>query len=262
MSSHVSQPVFLIGSPRSGTTFLGECVGGVSSFSYHFEPRLTKAAVRYVYDEAWTAKKASTVFRWFYGLLVLANGDGGLRFAEKTPENCFLVTFLAGTFPDALFVHIVRDGRDAAVSHAEKPWLQAGAQQSGLRGREGTAWGPAPRFWVEPDRRHEFATCRDLQRAAWAWRRFTQAAVDGLYQLPPERWLRVRYEQLVTAPDSVATELGEFLGLTATELDDLRTALRGAVPSSVGRWKSKLSPHEVDLVSRECGPLLNWLRYQ
>ncbi len=108
---------------------MGECLGSVPSLSYHFEPRLTKAAVRYVYDNSWSPSQARRVFRWFYGVLLLANGHGGLRFAEKNPENCFLVSFLAHAFPDALFVHIVRDGRDAAVSHTKKPWLQAGSAQ-------------------------------------------------------------------------------------------------------------------------------------
>ena len=52
-----------------------------------------------------------------------ANLDGGYRFAEKDPENGFLVPFPAAEFPGAQFVHIVRDSRDSAVSNAEQPWL-------------------------------------------------------------------------------------------------------------------------------------------
>jgi len=262
LSPRVLQPVFVLGSPRSGTTFLGECLGSVPSLSYHFEPRLTKAAARYVYDNSWSPSRARRVFRWFYGVLLLANGHGGLRFAEKNPENCFLVSFLAHAFPDALFVHIVRDGRDAAVSHAKKPWLQAGSAQGELHGRGGTKWGPAPRFWVETDRRQEFAAASDLQRTAWAWRRFTQAAVDGLNDLPTDRWVRVRYEHVVTDPDAAATALGEFLGFTPTDLHHLRAALRGAVQSSLGRWKADLRPPEILAVSRECGPLQDQLGYE
>jgi len=234
----------------------------VPSLSYHFEPRLTKAAARYVYDNSWSPSQARRVFRWFYGVLLLANGHGGLRFAEKNPENCFLVSFLAHAFPDALFVHIVRDGRDAAVSHAKKPWLQAGSAQGELHGRGGTKWGPAPRFWVETDRRQEFAAASDLQRTAWAWQRFTQAAVDGLNDLPTDRWVRVRYEHVVTDPDAAAKALGEFLGFTPTDLHHLRAALRGAVQSSLGRWRADLRPPEILAVSRECGPLLDQLGYE
>ncbi|MEJ7707313.1 MAG: sulfotransferase [Nocardioidaceae bacterium] len=262
MSPRVSQPVFLLGSPRSGTTFLGECVASAPSISYHFEPRLTKAAARFVYDDIWSPSRARKVFRSFYGLLLLANGDGGSRFAEKNPENCFIVDFLAQTFPDALFVHIVRDGRDAAVSHAEKPWLRSGSERLGRHGRGGTAWGPTARFWVESQRREEFATVTDLERTAWAWRRFSEAAVTGLDQLPSARWLRVRYEKVVSDPGASAEELGAFLNFTSHDIDALHMALASAVDTSVGRWKAALSPEQVAAVSQQCGPLLMEWGYQ
>src|SRR5215213_3928585 len=50
LDPRLSEPVFVLGAPRSGTTFLGSRLGLVSEFSYHFEPRLTKAAARHVYD--------------------------------------------------------------------------------------------------------------------------------------------------------------------------------------------------------------------
>lgn len=111
---------------------------------------------------------------------------------------------------------------------------------------------------------HEFATVSDLERAAWAWawRRFTQAAVDGLDQLPPDRWFRVRYEHVVTDPDTTARALGAFLRLRAADIDQLQTALHDGVQTSVGRWEATLSPQEADVVSRECGPLLGRLGYE
>ena len=125
LDPRLRRPVFIIGAPRSGTTFLGNSLGRLPGISYHFEPRLTKAAARCVYDGSWSARRGGTVFRLSYGALLLATLDGGYRFAEKNPENSFLVPFLAAEFPDAQFVHIVRDGRDATVSHAEQPWLHA-----------------------------------------------------------------------------------------------------------------------------------------
>ena len=48
--SALRQPIFLIGAARSGTTFLGDCVGRLPEVSYHHEPPATKAAGRYVYE--------------------------------------------------------------------------------------------------------------------------------------------------------------------------------------------------------------------
>jgi len=258
----VRRPIFIVGAPRSGTTFLGGCIGRLPTVSYHFEPRLTKAAARCVYDGSWSEGKAARVFRANYGALLLAGGDGGLRFAEKNPENCFIVPFLFRTFPDAVFVHIVRDGRDAAVSHAEKPWLAAKSADSGQRGRGGTAWGPEPRFWVEPDRHDEFRTVSDIERSAWCWRRFTEAAFAGLATLPSDRLLRIRYEEMVAAPAAFAETLGDFLDVPAgDEREPLRGALGKASQSSVGRWRKALPAHDADAVDRQCGALLAELGY-
>src|SRR5215831_4478302 len=175
LDPRLHRPIFIIGAPRSGTTFLGSCLGRMPEVSYHFEPRLTKAAARCVYDGSWSERRCATVFRLSYSALLLAGLHGGRRFAEKNPENSFVVPFLAETMPEGQFIHIIRDGRDAAVSHAEQPWLNAKSAGSGQRGRGGQLWGNAARWWVEPDRRDEFAAVTDIVRSAWCWRRFTEA---------------------------------------------------------------------------------------
>src|ERR1017187_10970619 len=81
------QPVFIIGAPRSGTTFLGNSLGRLPGISYHFEPRLTKAAARCVYDRSWGARRGGAVFRLSYGTLLRAAVDGGDRFAEQNREE-------------------------------------------------------------------------------------------------------------------------------------------------------------------------------
>lgn len=261
LDPRLRRPVFVLGAPRSGTTFLGAAVGKAPGFSYHFEPRLTKAAARQVYDGSWDERRAARTFRGFYSALLLAAGDGGLRFAEKNPENCFIVPFLARVFPDAQFVQILRDGRDAAVSHAEKPWLSARSAGSGLRGRSGTAWGPYPRFWVEPERHAEFASVSDIERSAWCWRRFTEAMQDGLARVSADRVLRIRYESLVADPAAGSQRLADFLDIPAQERAPLAQALATARTSSVGRWKSALSPVDLAAVERQCTPLLRTLGY-
>jgi hypothetical protein len=253
-------PVFVLGAPRSGTTFLGSCIGALPEVSYHFEPRVTKAAARMVYEGTWSERRAARVFRRSYRLLLLAAGDGGRRFVEKNPENCFVVPFLVRTFPDAKFVQIVRDGRDVAVSHAEKPWLSAASAGSGRRGRGGQAWGPWARWWVERERADEFAAASDLTRTAWSWRRFTSAARDALAQLPADRVLTVRYEDVVSRPEEAARTIGAFFG-HAEPPESLRAALATADPSSIGRWRQALDDEGLAVVEREAGALLRDLGY-
>lgn len=261
LDPRLHRPIFIVGAPRSGTTFLGSCLGRLPEVSYHFEPRLTKAAAQHVYDGSWSERRGAAVFRLSYSALLLAALDGGRRFAEKNPENSFLIPFLATAAPTAQFVHIIRDGRDAAVSHAEKPWLAAASAGSGRVGHARQPFGPHARWWVEPDRRDEFATVPDIVRTAWCWRRFTEAALDGLATLPAERVVEVRYEDVVADPMTAAEVLAGFLGTSAAGLEALRGGLAGARPDSVGRWRKALSEDQVTEVELEIRSLLTRLGY-
>jgi hypothetical protein len=261
LDPRLHRPVLVIGAPRSGTTFLAGCIGRMPEISYHFEPRLTKAAARCVYDGSWSERRAATVFRLSYAALLLASLDGGRRFSEKNPENSFVVPFLATALPGAQFVHIVRDGRDVAVSHAEQPWLAAASAGAGRRGRGGQLWGPYPRWWVEPDRREEFTKVADIVRSAWCWRRFTEAALHGLAELPADRSIEVRYESVVHDPAGTARLLADFLDVSPAGHQALRAGLAEAKPGSVGRWRAALTEHQVSDVEQETGPLLARLGY-
>ncbi len=261
LDPRLHRPIFIIGAPRSGTTFLGGCLGRMPEVSYHFEPRLTKAAARCVYDGSWSERRCATVFRVSYSALLLAGLHGGRRFAEKNPENSFVVPFLATAMPDAQFIHIIRDGRDAAVSHSEQPWLNAKSAGSGKRGRGGQLWGNEARWWVEPDRREEFAAVSDVVRSAWCWRRFTEAALAGLEGLPAGKSIEVRYESVVSDPMRAADLLSGFLGTTPAGVDALRAGLSTAKPGSVGRWRKTLDERQVSDVQHEIGPLLARLGY-
>ena len=254
------RPVFIIGAPRSGTTFLGNCLGRLPEISYHFEPRLTKAAARCIYDGSWSARRGAALFRLSYGALLLTALDGGYRFADKNPEYSFLVPFLAAEFPDAQFVHIVRDGRDATVSHAEQPWLAAASVTSGRRGTGGQLHGPNARWWVEPERREEFPLVPDMVRSAWCWRRFTEAALEGVDGVG-DRAAEVRYEAMVSNPAATADMLADFLALSPAGRDGLHAGLARARPDSVGRWRKVLADHELADVLAEIGPLLSRLGY-
>lgn len=254
------RPVFIIGAPRSGTTFLGNCLGRLPGISYHFEPRLTKAAARCVYDGSWSTRRGAALFRLSYGSLLLATLDGGHRFAEKNPENSFLVPFLAAQFPDAQFVHIIRDGRDATVSHAEQPWLAAASATSGQRGAGGQLHGPSARWWVEPQRREEFSQVPDIVRSAWCWRRFTESALEGVAGLA-DRAAEVRYEGMVGNPAATADMLADFLDLSLAGRDRLHEGLTRVRTDSVGRWRRTLGQPELADVLAEIGPLLSRLGY-
>ena len=258
----LKRPIFIIGAARSGTTFLGDCIGRLPEVTYHHEPPATKAAGRYVYQDLWSYRRSRWFFRLVYRWLVRVERDGDLRFAEKTPTNIFLIPFLSQAFPDSQFIHIIRDGRDASSSHMHKPWLRAEDAWSGEREPGGYLHGPWPSFWVEPDRREEFLATSDARRMAWAWRRYTEAGLKDGQALGEERYHELRYEDLVSRPVDEAEQILDFLGIERQQSRDafISAAMR-ADGSSVGTWRNTFYPSEMADIDAEAGDLLRQLGY-
>ena len=255
---NLESPIFIIGSPRSGTTFLGECLGTIPEISYHFEPVLIKAAARYIYTKEWSGDRAKNFYRQVYGWLMRLQQDGDLRLAEKTPRNSFIIPFLAEAFPNAKFIHIIRDGRDVALSLTRKPWYNNELNGSIMREPGGYLCGSTPRFWVESERDREFETTDNIHRCIWLWRRYIEAATAGMNSLLPGQGLELRYEDLVTNPEREGDRLLDFM---AINLDDSRNIFQQYLISnarldSVGKWQKSLTAEDINNVKTEA---LDWL---
>jgi Sulfotransferase family len=240
--------VFVVGSPRSGTTFLAEALGSLPGFVDLTEVTPLKAQVPELVglseDEA-AHRVHGILDRVRYLALVQ-----GLRGIEQTPEMAFLAPAAARAYPGARVIHLVRDGRDVVCSLLERGWLSA---KRGGTDDAGLAYGVTPRFWVEPERSAEFVTASDATRAAWAWRRYLTAA-----RREPSA-LELTYEQLVGDRDGAAALLGAHVGV---DPELVASALAPAYVTSVGRWRRDLSSEQVAEVEREAGPLLAELGYR
>lgn len=259
---NLERPVFIVGAARSGTTFLGDCIGRIPEITYHHEPPATKAGGRYVYQGLWSERRSRWFFRSVYRWLSRVALDGDLRFSDKTPTNVFLIPFLAKTFSGAQFIHIIRDGRDASSSHMAKPWLRGDAAWSGEREPGGYLHGPWPKFWVEPERRDEFVTTSDARRMAWAWRRYTETGLRDGPMLGPERYHEVRYEDLVRQPAAEGDRILDFIGIEEERSRGVfQTAIRRADDTSVGTWRTTFYPSEMAEIDAEAGDLLRRLGY-
>jgi hypothetical protein len=228
--------VFVVGSPRSGTTFLGRSIGSLPGFVDLGEVAPHKAAVPELV--ALPAEVAAGRIRRTLAVARRLGLVGSLRPVEQTPETVFVGEAAALAFPSARFVHIVRDGRDVACSLLDRGWLSQGR---GGGDDAGLPYGAEPRFWVKPDRVEEFRTTSDARRAAWAWRVYVHAA-----RSLGDRAHEIRYERMVTDADAVAAELA---------------VLRGAHDESVGRFRRDLTAEQLADVESEAGKLLAELAY-
>ncbi len=118
--------------------------------------------------------------RELYSLAAAQRGKP--RYADKTPMHVLHLRRLGRLFPEARFVHVVRDGRDVALSYRS------------------VGWGPTT-----------------VEDAAMRWRRSVLRGRRDGERLGPDRYREVRYEDLVTDPERVLRELCAFLDL---EWDD------------------------------------------
>jgi hypothetical protein len=240
--------VFVVGSPRSGTTFLAGAIGSLPGFLDLGEVAPVKAAV----PELATLEPSDAARRLRRTLAVSRRAGlvGSVRPVEQTPEMSHVLRPVSLAFPDAVIVHIVRDGRDVACSLLEKPWLR---REQARSDDAGVPYGAYARFWVEPARQDEFEDASDARRAAWVWRSYVNAVRSSGVAL-----VELRYEDLTSDPGAVAARLAPALAASVT---DLASALSRVHGSSVGRYRTDLSAEQLAEVEEEAGALLAELGY-
>jgi hypothetical protein len=107
-----------------------------------------------------------------------AHAAGKTRFADKTPRNVLHLGLLGSAFPDARFVHLVRDGRDVVPSMLGLDYFPDRFPEAVL-------------YWADR-----------VERGRHAGRR-----------LGPDRYVEVRYEELVADAPAVLAGLCDFLSL-------------------------------------------------
>jgi hypothetical protein len=239
--------VFVVGSPRSGTTFLAGAVGSQPGFIDLGEVRPVKTGVA-----RWASLpegEAATELRSTLERVRRLGFVRDLRPVEQTPELSFVVGAAVRAYPQATVLHIIRDGRDVVCSLLERGWL---GEREG-RDDAGQPYGSHSRPWVEPERRDEFTRSREATRAAWAWRRYVTAA-----RAAPAHTLEIRYEEIAADPSAAAERIA---GRLDTDPASLANALGEVHSRSIGRWQRDLTPEQVEDVEREAGPLLGELGY-
>ncbi|HET7745260.1 MAG TPA: sulfotransferase [Gaiellaceae bacterium] len=241
--------VFVVGSPRSGTTFLAGAIGSLPGFVDLGEVAPFKATVPELV--ALPQDDAARRIRRILGVARRVGLVGAVRAVEQTPEAAYLVDDVLTAYPDARVVHIVRDGRDVVCSLLERGWL---SEERAGRDDAGVAHGAYARFWVEPMRRSEFTQVSDARRAAWAWRRYVSAARSAEGEV-----FELRYESLVADPGEIGRQLAGYLGAASPET--LAAALGDAHAGSIGRYERDLTKEQLADVLAEAGDLLRELGY-
>jgi len=165
------------------------------------------------------------------------------RWGEKTPHNLFFVKEILEDFPNAQFIFITRDGRDASADYLD------------------SAFGPTNIFCAA----ESWALC---QNAVRPWRK----------QLATDQWMDLCYEDLVKDPVAVLKDVCVFLGekfapemleFHKTELAKNRGATKDHKPLGheasdryIGLYKRQLSLRDQEIFAAVAGKELEEAGYK
>jgi hypothetical protein len=192
----------------------------------------------------------------------------GYRYLDKTPRNSLRIPYLAAAFPGAWFVFVARDGR-AAVSSLVTGWRSRSDMFPGIRmpglsieGYEGDRW----RFVIPPGWR-AYVRGRSLAEVcAFQWRACAEAILDARDGIEGERWIEVRYEDLLVRPGHEVGRLLAALGLSQSPLvlDPAGTldrhVAKAVTPPRPGKWRQE-NLGEVERVLPLIAPTMERLGY-
>ena len=269
----MNAPVLILGVSRSGTTLLKEMLDSHSALAIptesYFVPQLlarhggrvdveafsdavarlervrewgvTPELVRERLPESRTAEEAiRAVYRAYADL------RGKQRYGDKTPIYMQRLEVLERVFPDGQYVHLIRDGRDAALSFL------------GMRRR--ASFNPA--------------RARGIAAFAAQWRWEVTAARELGRRLGTRRYFELTYERLVAEPEEQLRQVCEFLEIEyepamlayheridATQLAD-HPRLAEPPKRDVRSWRREMSEADMEVFEAVAGDLLAELGYE
>ena len=270
----MTRPLILLGVSRSGTTLLRVILdrspGVAIPDESFFVPLLARRhgqqidAERFIDDVAriptirdWGVSVTDVAGRVRSGMLTgvaiaaifdaYAEAAGKPRWGDKTPMYMRHLELLDGLFADAQYVHLIRDGRDAALSFLQMP--------------EGTF----TRTWAHPSTAEQFACL---------WRKEVGDARSLGRRVGASRYHEVRYEDLVAEPEAtvraicaVAAIPFEPAMLDYTDAVDVsakphQQRLLTPPTSGVRSWREDMRQEGVAAFESVAGDLLGELGYE
>jgi hypothetical protein len=185
----------------------------------------------------------------FYRIVMgeIVRKQNAARWAAYGPDNALYIPHIHRDLPEALFVHIIRDGRDVAFGLSKKEWIPS------------LPWDRDRRFLI--------------MGAFWKWM-VTKGRANG--RKLASNYTEIHFEDLILRPRETLARLGAFLG---QELDygRIQQSAVGTVArpnsshqskspangfSAVNRWKQQINPADVSSFEALYGDLLQELGYE
>lgn len=284
-----------VGAARSGTNFLGDLLSQHPQVEYWRRPKYVwRHGNAWHPDDCLTPQMArpgvkNYIRRQFQQRLAAA---GKPHLLVCTQSNSLALGFVNEVFPEAKIIHIIRDGREVAASQA-KEWQIHSSLTKNIGSRPpfltllrrrvkevpltdlpayfpefwGTVWtmltrskyrysmGPKIQDWQKLRQ-----TMDHLEFTALTWRECVNSARQVGRALGPQRYMEVRFEDVVREPQSTVPRMLAFMGLPPSPEVD-RWVAEKVDPSVAGKWKDRVSQAEMDKILPFVGDLCRELGY-
>ncbi len=183
----------------------------------------------------------------------------GSRFINKNPDNSVRIRYLNKLFPDAYFVHILRDGR--AVCNSLLKFRQAATEFFGAEHRHATG-GVKVKAWAEIER---YWRSDPLYSAGLIWKEVIETLERDRTYIAPERYLEVRYEDFVGDPMTYLRRISEFCQLSwngPVESKFRSETTRLQLGERNEAWRKRLGPEELQRLLAVIGPKMREYGYE
>ena len=209
--------------------------------------------------ERWRALdplNASDAIRSFYRLY--AEKQGKRRYGDKTPGYIKEMPRIQRVLPEVRFVHIIRDGRDVALSHLRMNWGPSTVAESAelwvQRITKARRQAPKVRHYTEVKFEHLVADTEGVLRRVCDFVEldFDPGMLD--YHERAEQRLREKARDLPRRNGPTQT--------AAARMDSHRLASEPPRSDRIGMWRERMSASEVAEYERVAGPLLVELGYE
>lgn len=222
--SKAAKPFFVVSSGRSGTAMLQKALSADDTVEVHHEYMvhiIQPLAVRRYMGIADSAE-AKRVLGMTHASAVHYSEKA--HWGDSSNKLSWLIPDLAAHFPDAKFVHLVRDGRKVAGSYFYKLGAECYDDRSTaiLRAHlDDPARIPAPppekKYWWPLPRQsdsiaRDFGAFCQFRRIAWHWSEINRVILEDLEKLHSQHSRFVRLEDLRASPEALR-ELYGFLDL-------------------------------------------------
>lgn len=252
LENYPNRPVFVLGSPRSGTSMFSEMLSRhpqIANFSEAlqvWEPKDRDLQIDHLKTRSDVTARDANRITYAFGLYQKIKNRP--VFVNKCPRSSVRIEFIHEIFPQAKFIHIVRDGRAVVNSMINIIDKEDFRKKKPLGG------------FCKPPNWKALTKLPPVERHAYQWVEIMEEIIERQQIVSDNSWFDLKYEDLCANPSQQVEEVFEFIGLPVSE-QFVRSV--SAMPHSVNwKWRGRFEPQEIEKMNSIMGGILDHYSYE